>query len=301
MTFSFAGSQSSLSRPFPQAPTDEETKVFNPSNDGLSFFEEGTNGKAVMLVHGMSGAPAEMRLVARQFSRRGYSVFAPLLAGHGRGEAALRRSRFEDWLDSIAVTADWLATRSDAVFGAGICVGGKLSLLASHMQSSPIQSVALYSPCFHYDGWNVPRYYAILSPHIRWIRLIPFIDRLNFSETPSLGIKDERLRRMIAAMENEGVLSHFPGRGLVEMNRLGHHLKKHLPAITTPSLIIHSTEDDLSGPDHARYIAAKLGGPRALHWLNDSYHMIHVDREHRKVADLSARFFETKHAFRNPI
>jgi carboxylesterase len=301
MTLSFADSQSRFARSFLPASAEEKIPVFNPSNDGLSFFEEGKNGKAVMLVHGMSGAPAEMRLVARQFSRRGYSVFAPLLAGHGRGEAALRRSRFEDWLDSIATAADWLATRSDTVFGAGICVGGKLTLLASHMKSSPIQSVALYSPCFHFDGWNVPRYYAILSPHIRWIRMIPFIDRLNFSETPSLGIKDERLRRIIAGMENEGVVSHFPGRGLIEMNRLGRHLKKHLPAITTPSLIIHSTEDDLSGPDHARYIAAKLGGPRALYWLNNSYHMIHVDREHRKVADLSAQFFEMKHASRNPI
>lgn len=301
MTFSFVDSQPRMSRPLTRASADARAEVFNPLNDGLSFFEEGTNGKAVLLVHGMSGAPAEMRLVARQFSRMGYSVFAPLLAGHGRGEGALRRSRYEDWLESVEVAADWLATRSDTVYGAGICVGGKLTLLASHRKSSPIKSVALYSPCFHYDGWNVPRYYAILSPHIRWISLIPFIDRLSFSETPSLGIKDERMRRMIAGMESDGILSNFPGRGLVEMSRLGHHLKKHLTAITTPSLIIHSTEDDLGGPEHARYIAARLGGPKALHWLHDSYHMIHVDREHRKVADLSARFFETNHAFRNQI
>lgn len=301
MTFSGIDSGARLARPVTLASAREEVRIFDPLDDGLSFFEEGTNGRAVMLIHGMSGAPAEMRLVARQFSRLGYSVFAPLLAGHGRGEEALRRSRFEDWLDSVAHAADWLACRSDAVFCAGICVGGKLALLASHRTASPIRSVALYSPCFHYDGWNVPRYYAILSPHIRWIRLLPFIDRLNFSETPSLGIKDERLRRMIAGMENDGVLSHFPGRGLIEMSRLGHHLKKHLPSIITPSLIIHSTEDDLSGPEHARYIAARLGGPKALHWLNDSYHMIHVDREHRKVADLSARFFEMKHAFGNKI
>jgi carboxylesterase len=270
--------------------------TFNPLADGLSFFEEGTNGRAVILIHGMSGAPAEMRLVARQFVRMGYSVFAPLVAGHGRGEQALRCSRWEDWLDSVITAADWLNARSDAVFGAGICVGGKLALLASHIASSPIRSVALYSPCFYYDGWNVPRYYAVFSPHIRWIRFIPFIDRLNFSETPSLGIKDDRLRRMISGMESEGVLSHFPGRGLVEMHELGNHLKKKLPAITTPSLIIHSTEDDLSGPHHARYITNHLGGPRTLHWLRDSYHMIHVDREHRKVANLSAQFFETQHA-----
>lgn len=269
--------------------------LYNPLDDGFSFYEEGTTGKAVMLIHGMSGAPAEMRLLARQFVRLGYSVFAPLLAGHGRGAQALRGSRWQDWLDSVAMAADWLAARSDRVFGAGICVGGKLALLASHRAASPIRSVALYSPCFYYDGWNVPRYYALLSPHIHWIQHIPFVDRLNFSETPSLGIKDDRLRRMIAGMESKGVLSHFPGRGLVEMHGLGTHLKTKLSTITTPSLIIHSTEDDLSGPRHARYIADRLPGPKALHWLHDSYHMIHVDREHRKVAALSAQFFETNH------
>ncbi|MFD1747340.1 alpha/beta hydrolase [Rhizobium helianthi] len=280
-----------------QAAPAARANICNPFNDGFSFYEEGRNGKAVLLVHGMSGAPAEMRLVARQFVRMGYSVLAPLLAGHGRGEHALRRSRWQDWLESVASAADWLAARSDMVFAAGICVGGKLSLLASHGAFSPIRSVALYSPCFHYDGWNVPRYYAVLSPHIGWMKYVPFIDRLNFSETPSLGIKDDRLRRMIAGMESEGVLSHFPGRGLIEMHDLGVHLKKSLPGITTPSLIVHSREDDLSAPRHAHYIASHIGGPAELHLLNDSYHMVHVDREHRKVAELSARFFEVNHAF----
>lgn len=285
-----------LSSPTPKTCRQVDAPRYDPFGDGFSFFEEGTNGKAVMLVHGMSGAPAEMRLVARRFVRLGYSVYAPLLAGHGRGEQALRRSRWQDWLDSVTVAADWLAARSDQVFGAGICVGGKLALLASHMETSPIKSVALYSPCFYYDGWNVPLYYGVLSPHIRWIKLIPFIGRLRFSEPPSLGIKDDRLRRMIAGMEGEGVFSHFPGRGLVEMHGLGAHLKKTLPTITTPSIIIHSTEDDLSGPVHPRYIADHIGGPKRLYWLNDSYHMVHMDREHKTVANMSAEFFESEHA-----
>ncbi|RKE77394.1 esterase/lipase [Rhizobium sp. AG855] len=265
-------------------------------DDRLSFFEEGTNGKAVLLVHGMSGAPGEMRLIARQFRRFGYAVFAPLLAGHGSSPDALRRSRWTDWLETVERSADWLGQRMDGVFAAGICVGGKLSLLAAESAGSPIRAAAIYSPCFQYDGWNVPQHYTWLSPHIRWLSHIPFIDRLNFSETPSLGIKDDRMRRLIAAMETDGVLSHFPGRGVIEMDRLGRHLKKRLPHITTPTLVVHSTQDDLSGPNHARYIVEHLGGPKMLHWLNDSYHMIHVDRQHREVAALSTQFFETHHA-----
>lgn len=265
-----------------------------PAN-GLSFFLEGTNGMGVVLVHGLTGAPSEMRLVARQFHRRGFSVFAPLLAGHGEDDAMLRRSRWEDWLDSVEAASDWLSERADAVFAAGICVGGKLAMMAADRKPL-IRAVAVYSPCFHYDGWDVPRYYSLFSPHIRWISLIPFIDRLSFRETASLGIKDERMRRLVAGMIGEGMLETFPGRGLIEMHELGRRLKARLPEMRTPTLIMHSREDDLSGPAHAQYIAAHIGGRSELRWLDDSYHMIHVDRQHRQVADKTAEFFEAEYA-----
>ena len=54
--------------------------------------------------------------------------------------------------------------------------------------------------------------------------------------------------------------------------------------MSTPTLILHAREDDLSNPRHARYIAGNIGAPHELHWLEDSYHMIHVDREHDKVS-----------------
>jgi carboxylesterase len=61
-------------------------------------------------------------------------------------------------------------------------------------------------------------------------------------------------------------------------------------------LILHSREDDLSGPSHALYIASHIGGRRELRWLDDSYHMIHLDRQHRRVADMTAEFFEAEYA-----
>ncbi|MDQ0455741.1 alpha/beta hydrolase [Rhizobium paknamense] len=264
--------------------------------DRLAFHTEGTNGLGVLLIHGLTGAPAEMRLVARQFAKRGFSVYAPLLAGHGKDAATLRRTRWQDWLDSVEeAAADFRAEVKD-VFTAGICAGGKLGLMAADRRPDLVKAAALYSPCFHYDGWNIPRHYALMARQIRWLSKIPFMDRLNFQETASMGIKDERIRKMVSSMSNEGVLESFPGRGLVEMEKLARALKARLPALKTPTLIVHSREDDVSSPEHARYIAEHLGGEKQLHWLTDSYHMIHVDRQHRQVADLTADFFEKHHA-----
>ncbi|AYG60907.1 alpha/beta hydrolase [Rhizobium jaguaris] len=265
-------------------------------DDGLSFFWEGSNGKGVLLIHGLTGAPAEMKLVARNLHRKGYSVYAPLLAGHGVDARTLRRSRWEDWLESVERASDFLAARTQQVFAAGICVGGKLSMLAAERRPETIRAVAIYSPCFHYDGWDVPFYYPLLSSQIGWLCRIPLIDRLNFRETASLGIKDERLRRLVEAMGGEGVLEKFPGRGLVEMHRLGKTLRNRLPQMRTPTLILHAEDDDLSHPRHARYISDHIGAPHELRWIKDSYHMIHVDRQHRQVANFTADFFEASHA-----
>lgn len=265
-------------------------------HEKLSFFEEGTNGKSVLLVHGLTGAPAEMRLLARLFRRRGYSVYAPLLAGHGQTAATLRRSRWEDWLETVETASEWLARRHDAVFAAGICAGGNLCLMAAANSPANIDAVALYSPCFHYDGWQVPRYYSMLSRYLNWFSPIPFLGRLSFKESPSLGIKDSRIRRMVAGMSGEGILDAFPAKALFEMHRLGNRVKANLPNMHTPTLIVHSLEDDLSGPSHARFIADHIGSRHQLHWLDDSYHMIHVDRQHKEVAEVSAAFFEAEYA-----
>ncbi|WP_288427516.1 alpha/beta fold hydrolase [uncultured Agrobacterium sp.] len=261
-----------------------------------TFFEEGTNGRGVLLIHGLTGAPAEMRLVARQLHKRGYSVLAPLLAGHGVDASVLRRSRWQDWLESVHIARAAFSRRVDTVYAAGICVGGKLAMMAAADTPDKIKATAIYSPCFHYDGWEVPLHYSLLSSNVGWLSRFPLLGRLNFHENPSLGIKDERMRRLIAGLGAEGILESFPAKALFEMHALGRKLKSRLPSMRTPTLIIHSREDDLSGPSHARYIADHIGGQNRLHWLDDSYHMIHVDRQHRVVADLTAQFFEAENA-----
>ena len=127
-------------------------------------------------------------------------------------------------------------------------------------------------------------------------RGIPFLDRLTFAELPSLGIKDPRRRQMMELMSAEGVLDRFPGKGMAEMHRLSGALKKQLPHMRTPTLILHAREDDLSAPRNASYIHSHIGAPSELRWVDDSYHMIHIDRQYRQVADTTADYFEAGHA-----
>jgi carboxylesterase len=65
-----------------------------------------------------------------------------------------------------------------------------------------------------------------------------------------------------------------------------------LPSITIPTLLIHARDDDVSHPRNARRIQRLHGGSCDIVYLENSYHMIHVDRERDRVAELTAGFFE---------
>src|SRR5690349_6709096 len=90
----------------------------------LSFFLEGWNGKGILLIHGLTGVPAEMKWVGRALHKKGYTVYAPLLAGHGVDAATLIETRWQDWLESVLDACVYLRTQVDRMCSAGICVGG---------------------------------------------------------------------------------------------------------------------------------------------------------------------------------
>ena len=265
-------------------------------HDKFSFFLEGTNGKGVLLIHGLTGIPAEMKFVARDLNRAGYSVYAPLLAGHGIDKKTLIKTQWQDWLNSVMEAANQFKQEVKTIYSAGICVGGKLGMLAAQRMPGTIAATAIYSPLFNFDGWNVPFYYPIMARNIPWLSKIPFMDRLSFSETESIGIKNERLRKFMQGAEAEGVINEFPGKSMVQMFNLGKEFKKQLPKMETPALILHAEEDDLSHPRNAKIVADNIAAPHKLEWIKDSYHMIHVDAQHKQVAQLTADFFGEQHA-----
>ena len=57
-----------------------------------SFRIDGASGKGALIIHGLTGAPAEMKFLAKNLVRAGYTVAAPQLAGHCADRKALLMS-----------------------------------------------------------------------------------------------------------------------------------------------------------------------------------------------------------------
>lgn len=256
------------------------------------FTLQGSGARGVLLVHGLAGAPAEMRFLAKKLHGQGFTVSVPQLAGHGADRRTLLRTGWRDWLDSLLAAHERLAAAVDEVHVAGICAGGALGLALAAARPR-IRGVAVYSMTFEYDGWSMPRWSAA-APLIQLVADLPLIRLIGIEEPWPFGLKDERLRKRLSAQPEafiEGALMQLPFGALCQMYRLGRHVERIAPALRVPVLILHAREDDMSHPRNAWRLQRALGGPAQVRILQDSYHMIHVDRERELVARLTGEFF----------
>ncbi len=79
-----------------------------------------------------------------------------------------------------------------------------------------------------------------------------------------------------------------------ELHRMNAVVKKRMPSILTPALVLHSSEDDITSTWNADYVERKLGGPVTKILLDNCYHMITVDLQYQRVIELSADFIQQR-------
>jgi carboxylesterase len=152
--------------------------------------------------------------------------------------------------------------------------------------------LALYSTTIWYDGWNINRFHFLLPLVLK----LPFRDWYRFDEEFPYGIKDERLRRRVVAQMHAGdsAAAGLPGLSapsLRQLRSLIARVKKEVPTVRTPSLILHAHDDDITSVSNALFLQSNLAGPRRTVLLDDCYHMITVDRQRDLVVRLSAEYF----------
>jgi len=237
----------------------------------------------VILVHGLTGAPDEMRFVAKKLKDRGYDVITPLLAGHGQGYPEVLATGWRDWLATLVQAYDAQVSQYRRIHVAGICVGGLLGFLLA--QTRTIASCTIYAPLFAFDGWAMKGYYRLL-PLVWPLMYLPGLRGRLVPEAHPFGLKDQRLRGLVAQSQDSliaGALDAMPYKCLAETYRLGQVVLRVAPRNRTPLTLIHAREDDICALGNAERLMKRAGGEARLVVLEDSYHMIHVDQERSKV------------------
>lgn len=250
----------------------------------------------VLLLHGLTGAPADLQTITRHLRQGGYEVAAPMLPGHGVPEAELLKTGWRDWLACAEAELLRLTADGERAFVGGLSMGAVLALALAIRHPERVEGVLCFAVTLRYDGWVIPKgsWFLRLGAHI------PLLNRYRFHEREPFGIKDERLRAKMSELLLSGAIADaglpfMPARSLAQNLDLIRWTKRRLNQVVAPVFIVHSKHDDITDIRNVEHLAATVRGPVQKLYLEDSYHLVTLDRERNKVARATLTFLETCH------
>lgn len=229
----------------------------------------------VLLIHGFTGSPAEMRSLGGYLHERGLTVTAPLLPGHGVTPADLNQRRRQEWIACAEQALAELQAQCQRVFVAGLSMGALLALTLAARQRN-LAGIITYSPAIIV---NDPRAYfvAILK------YLLPTLAK------PPDYFADPAAQRLMWSYPV------YPTAAAHEAMKLIGEVKRALPAITCPLLVIYSCGDPTVHPQSAQLVYDRVRSTdKAVIALQASGHVITVDREWRRVAEETDCFVQQR-------
>lgn len=247
----------------------------------------------VLLLHGLTGAPADLQVVTKHLKRSGFEVAAPMLPGHGLDEKGLLQTGWRDWLAAAEAELFRLTPNGGQAFVGGLSMGAVLSLALAARHPDRVRGVVCFAATLRYDGWVVPKNAWVIPLGA----YVPILNRYRFMERPPYGIKDDRLRAKMEEMLFSGAIAEaglpfMPGRSLAQNLKLIRRVKRELHKITAPMLVVHAREDDITHIRNVEKMTAAVKGRVTKLYLDDSYHLVTVDRERAKVARATQEFLE---------
>lgn len=227
----------------------------------------------ILLIHGFTGSPSELRPMGLFLRDLGYTVYAPLLKGHGTSPEELEKTTWQDWWNSVQKGYERLKSLGmKHIYIVGHSMGG---LLAFHLalEESVDGIVSLCTPIWVKD-WR--------ANYVRFIRF--FITYLQRSSA-----KDEEIEKRLVPYDRT------PLKSVEELNRLIKIVKKSLPQIKVPTLVIQSEKDETVLPKSAQYIYDHIAAEKKeISWYEKSSHIITLDKERKSL-------FHEIHSFVNEI
>ena len=242
--------------------------------DGAESFYLAGGSSGVLLIHGFTGLPAELFLLGEFLNRAGFNVLCPRLAGHGTDEKNLMRTTKDDWFYSVLDGFEILRGVCEKIFVVGHSMGGLLTLKLS-TECAVEKIVTLAAPIFIDEGLGLKN----LPPR-------------EFCSDACIVQPRKKIPNVPQAVNN--VYKKTPLISVHELVELIDDVKKFLPKVTTPILIMHGEEDHTAQPRSARFIMDNVGSQKKfLTTVPNSGHLLPFAEEREFVFEGVTNFLRS--------
>ncbi|MDO8432257.1 MAG: alpha/beta fold hydrolase [Candidatus Binatus sp.] len=260
--------------------SDEPPSPEHPGVNTDEFFFPG-EGVSVLLVHGLTGTPYEMRALGERIAARGARVHGVRLAGHAEAPEALGQVGHENWYESVVQGFEELRRYGDPNVAVGLSMGALLAARLAADQREAVAGLVMLAPAFF-----LPPATTTMLKAVRMLGTVA--DKLYLYNSSGSDIHDAGARGIhpqCALMPLNAPLK------LLELSAL---VRPRLAHITQPALVIHARRDHTCPQrKNVNFAMKHLGSAekRAI-VLDESYHVITVDSEKERVASEVIEFVD---------
>jgi carboxylesterase len=217
--------------------------------------------RGVLLIHGLMAAPEEVREWADFLYSKGYTVYAPRLAGHGTSAADLAQRNYHDWLNSVDCGYAILRRCCKKILVAGFSTGAGLALQSVIRNPRDFEAVIAVSAPLEFKRFS-SRFAEILNAFNNFCN---YFGMANFAKE---------------FMKNDADNPHInylrcPVSAFVQVKKLMKKVRKSLPDIDIPALVIQAKNDPKVEPQSGPAIFRLLGTDKKhFAWIDYNMHVI---------------------------
>lgn len=240
------------------------------------FFFQGENGKAVLLIHGWTSTPYEVRRLGIYLNENGYTAYGPLLRGHGTVSTDLENVKWSDWLADIEASYNELKKNHDKVYIAGTSIGACLGILLAQKKPDVSGLILMAMP-----------YKLRIERTIVFLALINSLFQTYKKKfyPPTFGLATT-ITRLIAYQT-------YPISSAKETFSLVRHTRNIIPGIKQPCFIMQSTSDHVVSKNSCEKIYANIGSVvKEKKYIKRAYHTFISDIKNEGVFEDILNFLE---------
>ncbi|MCH7587495.1 MAG: alpha/beta fold hydrolase [Chloroflexi bacterium] len=243
---------------------------------GEPFYFPG-NSPGMLLIHGFTAAPQEIRLLGSDLNSRGYATLGVRLFAHASKRKDVLRARFQDWIASVEDGYHLLSDRCSSIVLIGLSLGGALALhAAGRLPCTAV--IAMSTPNRMPPSPMYKRMRPILRPLSALIKFRP----KKISPWRDMQARNERVQ-----------YDFYPLRSLLELETMLDEMRNRLPHIQVPTLLIHSRTDAAVPVEHMDANFSLIGSQdKRRVWIEESDHIITADHARQEVFDAIGKFLQ---------
>ncbi len=231
------------------------------------FYFEGNSDKAVLLIHGWTVVPYEVRRLGKYLNENGYTVSGPMLSGHGTVPRDLEGVKWTQWFSDAEKSYLNLKGKFDKVYVGGTSIGASITILLA-AKYPEISGLVLMATPYKLRMERISLFFAkLLRKFKRYNKKI---------YPPTFGVSTTLTR--IISYQNYPVDSALETFNLVKVAR------QKVPQITQPCFLLQSSSDHIVSKDSMDSIYDKISSKiKKKRCVRRAYHTFISDIKNEHV------------------